>query len=283
MTARYNYCRDFLKWVHRNRALAEQCAGWAGVSLDNTLSDLRGAEKFVLLDQSALEGTDYAPGSRDKGMGAGSIAQLPYDTTLLEFSRGGYGTFSASIVMLYDTGDGDCIFVLEIVKMDGKGWMILPCISVRKEEFLRGTYDGGHWCPVASIHVIGSRYHQGLTEAAREATRVTVSVTLPTVRGFMAALSCSNIETQTVPVPRHRRNKKTPFPYDEYHELVVRQPSGKASGHPVDSGDHRSPREHLRRGHIRRISDEHHVWVNSCVVGAGGEGGRISKAYRMTT
>jgi hypothetical protein len=45
-------------------------------------------------------------------------------------------------------------------------------------------------------------------------------------------------------------------------------------------GSHCSPREHLRRGHIRRIAGNRCVWVNSCVVAAGSRFG-VSKDYTM--
>jgi hypothetical protein len=38
---------------------------------------------------------------------------------------------------------------------------------------------------------------------------------------------------------------------------------------------HRSPREHLRRGHIRIYQSGRRIWVNSTLVNAG-VGGRIS-------
>lgn len=39
-----------------------------------------------------------------------------------------------------------------------------------------------------------------------------------------------------------------------------------------------SPREHLRRGHIRRLEDGRKFWINAAVVAAG-NGGKIHKDY----
>ena len=39
-------------------------------------------------------------------------------------------------------------------------------------------------------------------------------------------------------------------------------------------------RQHLRRGHVRNLSDGRRIWVNSCVVG-NPEKGRIEKGYRV--
>ena len=49
----------------------------------------------------------------------------------------------------------------------------------------------------------------------------------------------------------------------------------------MPSGHHRSPREHLRRGHIRRLADGRRIWVNAAIVGAGKGVGVVSKDYAL--
>jgi len=281
MTARYNYCRDFLKWVHRNRALAERECLTYSVDLNRVIEDMRLSVKFSLPNDGWV-----APDGSEQIIDRPDAARLPFNSVLLEYKGlPAYplspGTLHSSkiIVLAKETEGAVLVQVLWWAGALGS-WHITPSCWVPLGSF--ATFDGKEIL-AGFTQDAGLPEVTGLPGFNHEIAKENISWDIKVVALFMAALSCSNVETQTVPVPRHRRNKKTPFPYDEYHELVVRQPSGKASGRPVDPGDHRSPREHLRRGHIRRISDEHRVWVNACVVGAGGEGGRISKAYRMTT
>jgi len=44
------------------------------------------------------------------------------------------------------------------------------------------------------------------------------------------------------------------------------------------NGTHRSPREHVRRGHVRRYADGKKIWIQSMVVNPG-NGGKVTKDY----
>jgi len=92
-----------------------------------------------------------------------------------------------------------------------------------------------------------------------------------------AATSTSRKAEGLRSVARWRRAK--PYPFDDYHILTIESPKAAASdgGH---GGSHRSPREHLRRGHIRRLEDGRKLWINATVVNAG-VGGKVSKDYRI--
>ncbi len=72
------------------------------------------------------------------------------------------------------------------------------------------------------------------------------------------------------------------LPFDEYHVLTVAIPSAKASvNNQAESiGDRHSPREHLRRGHIRRLQDSRKIWVNAAIINAG-VGTKIHKNYAV--
>lgn len=99
------------------------------------------------------------------------------------------------------------------------------------------------------------------------------------VLNMMEALSCRNVSTEQLPVKNNKlaQRKKGALPYDLYHVLVVNGRSGEKS---VDQGgSHRSPREHLRRGHIRRLPSGN-VWVNSTIVNHGSHG-KVQKAYAL--
>jgi len=95
-----------------------------------------------------------------------------------------------------------------------------------------------------------------------------------------AVLNCSNVRTAEVaPTAKLNRSRmrtgKTPF--FTYKVLTVEtDPSPKAQGN-AQGGAHASPRMHLRRGHLRRVS-ERVVWVRPAMVGAHG---LVEKDYRI--
>jgi hypothetical protein len=95
-----------------------------------------------------------------------------------------------------------------------------------------------------------------------------------------AALACSNMGRQTLPASaalNEKRQHSGKEPFVSYHILDVagdRPVRGESTG----SGSHNSPRQHLRRGHIRRLDETRVTWVTSCVVGTHG---KVIKDYRV--
>ncbi len=99
---------------------------------------------------------------------------------------------------------------------------------------------------------------------------------------MLEALSCKNVRSEVIdpvkPSVNAKRIAKGKLPLFEIRELIITNES-KGSGHE-GNGTHSSPRMHLRRGHIRRLSTGN-IWVNACVVGSA-EKGVISKTYRVS-
>jgi hypothetical protein len=96
-----------------------------------------------------------------------------------------------------------------------------------------------------------------------------------------AALSCQNIGTRTLASSEalnKKRQARGKLPFVTYHVLDVRA-SSTSPGAP-GSGTHASPRQHLRRGHIRHLSETRTTWVTSCVVGSASRG-KVLKDYRL--
>jgi hypothetical protein len=102
---------------------------------------------------------------------------------------------------------------------------------------------------------------------------------------LIEALSCANVEATKVPAPpklNAKRIKRGKLPLPDYHVLTVKTPVSKAQGAAGGSGlHHASPRQHLRRGHIRIYQSGLRIWVQACVVGDPARG-RLDKAYRVT-
>jgi len=100
------------------------------------------------------------------------------------------------------------------------------------------------------------------------------------VMELIEALSCSNVKTQPLePVDvfkQARRAKDGKLPIYETKILTI--PGSVGSGDHL-GGTHSGPRQHLRRGHIRRLPNGN-IWVNSHLVGDPNKG-RIEKSYQL--
>jgi len=101
------------------------------------------------------------------------------------------------------------------------------------------------------------------------------------------ALSCKNVQAMPMPHIDSKKNamriKQGKSPIYETKVLVIDSKHGEHDGARSESDENRSgPRQHLRRGHIRRLPPDHttKIWVNSCVVGSS-QDGRIDKSYAV--
>ena len=90
---------------------------------------------------------------------------------------------------------------------------------------------------------------------------------------FLKALSCANVKsTKMSPSVTGKANLKRNgyIPYDTYHVLTIDLNNSDVPGVEGNKcGTHASPREHLRRGHIRTLASGKTVWVNDTVVNKG--------------
>jgi hypothetical protein len=90
---------------------------------------------------------------------------------------------------------------------------------------------------------------------------------------FIKAMSRSNVKVDKRPpsVKGKANVKRNGFvPYDSYHVLTVdlnyvNEQSNPSTGHDT----HASPREHIRRGHVRTLASGKKIWVNDTVVNKG--------------
>lgn len=100
---------------------------------------------------------------------------------------------------------------------------------------------------------------------------------------FLNTLSCSNVavERKTRITGSSIKNKnKNDRLSNDYHILTIK--SLQYSDHSEHSVGYRnSPREHLRRGHIRRLEDGRRIWVNAAIVSPGHQQ-KVSKDYRIS-
>lgn len=101
-----------------------------------------------------------------------------------------------------------------------------------------------------------------------------------TMLSFLSALQCANVTVERSDHKKADRKIKAALGFDSYHVLTIDVPSkpGQSIGF---GGPHRSPREHLRRGHIRRLADGRRIWVNATVVAAKRGAGSVTKDYAI--
>ncbi len=106
---------------------------------------------------------------------------------------------------------------------------------------------------------------------------------------FLLALSCTNVRSRDredekllrkVNAKRISKGKRPIFSY-KILEVMVPRETLKYEDSSKEELSRRSPRVHLRRGHVRRLADARRVWVNACVVGKKEEG-MIHKDYKVT-
>lgn len=93
--------------------------------------------------------------------------------------------------------------------------------------------------------------------------------------------SCCNVQLAEHQPPRfinQKRINKGRVPFYAYKTLRITLDEDEKGGGQRGTGAHSSPRLHLRRGHIRRLSDGRRVWVRAHLVGDKSHG-MIHKDY----
>lgn len=272
---RLNHTRQFLKWADKNftnEDLVEDFARYYIVPLQV-------AEKFILplgakiLDDAALE-----------LLCDPTIVRLPYPTTLLEYSTAGLEvkgydetpvTTSHRRIVVATERDDD-IYVMGIWDApEHHAWAWSPWFKLGREAF--GTLHTGKPAQY-SIMAGGKLWEKYRNHPQFEECMVRdMSQEFWALGRFIAAMACKNVGSVTIPSPR-KHSKKSAIPFDDYRCLVING-SGE-SGEGGEIGDRKSPREHLRRGHVRRLANGSMTWVNSAVINAG-SGGSIKKHYEV--
>lgn len=100
---------------------------------------------------------------------------------------------------------------------------------------------------------------------------------------FLEALTCKNVTHQTIntvsKAMNDKRIRKGKLPLYEVKELVINVADKHGNLTVAGAGSYSPKRQHLRRGHIRRL-EKGNIWVNSCIVGSA-ELGVINKTYKI--
>lgn len=274
-----------------------------GLSL---LQAARGAPKFVLPRGGRL--------LNDRLKGLPRQPKLPFETLVLEYESDAEGqgiveqvyegkpvSCPRRVVVAWQDGHSICVQALFfMLTSEGYAWTVTPYFAqVFCDEShaptRAPTYKGQPVLPhlldtstpashlSLCFHAVGTIAEQSSADW-RGSAYLDMLDEVNAVLELIEALSCSNVHHEALPVRKLNKSaaKRGALPFDEYRVLVVvRGPSGEAQEPVVRVGNgHRSPREHLRRGHIRIYESGRQIWINPTLVNAG-VGGKITTVRDM--
>lgn len=191
---------------------------------------------------------------------------LPYNCITMEFG-GDHDGESVRTAQTY-WKEGDTIFAARVASHSGSAWRMDTGLYAYK-WVERGWPE---------------RYLAGVTQADQDEHAdywQKMSWTLlHDLIEFNCALLCKNTKHEDMATPKRfgdARAKKRKVPLFTYKILTI-EPYGQAEGAAM-GGTHKSPRVHLRRGHIRRLAIGP-VWVNAHIV-RGKADGIVVKDYAV--
>lgn len=93
-------------------------------------------------------------------------------------------------------------------------------------------------------------------------------------RGVALLSQAAKTQSETIPVTRRPKLARSGVKGWSYHIVDVDHERLRAALSP-QGGTHRSPRWHLRRGHIRCLRDGREIFVRACEVGDRARGGVV--------
>lgn len=194
--------------------------------------------------------------------------RLPYPDITIEW----HSDEGKHLVYAFEQEKGDDvgILVMSAMNLDGE-W-----VFIRQIACLTGQVDSEGYSFKLHKHDGSPIYSP--TEIEQGGAAYVIDIVLE----LCEALSCTNVTHEPIekinPSVNARRVRDGKLPLYETHRLIIN--AGKTSGsHGVSGSSHASPRQHLRRGHIRRLPSGN-IWVNSCVVGSA-ELGVVKKEYAI--
>lgn len=263
-----NYCRQMVKQFIKNARDSRNSKSnidylYHFIDLANT------SEKFILpdggriLDNYDLRGIDFSEPLR-----------LPFPRIAIEFTRNKFANLETNqtrqprkALIFARECDEKIVFSLPVWFDDAKMWAPLPEASISKINYLDYRTVDKNGNPALKIKVDGSIPGNDYIDE------------VGAVFSLLEALNCFNVRIASSHAKKPKK-LKCAIPFDDYHVLVL----GAKNNNIVRQGSfetHRSPREHLRRGHIRRLKNGKKTWVNSTIVCAGRGRGRITKDYAL--
>ena len=249
-----NYCRQALPVL---RAM-EQRHPRPDVRREATIAvnAIGDAKKFMI-----PSGGRILPDAELRAIDPSCKLSLPFPVIALEYTDGE----SKQRRITLATERDDDIALQHLISFDAVNWVPTCLVLMPREGFVFPVGDGVF---LPNVTALDAECPEDL------ALEPAVSVL-----SLLNALACSNVHIERSEPKKAGKKIKAALPFDAYHVLTIDVP-GRA-GEGAATGGHRSPREHLRRGHIRRLGDSRRIWVNATVVASGRGGGVIAKDYAV--
>lgn len=207
----------------------------------------------------------------------GQRIELPYKSITVEFYSSGKwsgGSRIKIVVAAIDNGDEIIVFGAS-TDFDLDIW-IPSAYSMRVPKDINITGNRGDKLTSSRVVCPGLFEQVGDDESYNHIRSFELCL-----EELIEALSCKNISTanhQDASPANTKRIKSGKLPIYETKMLVI-DTNYSSIGQEGGSVSHSSPRQHLRRGHIRRLP-KGNIWVNSCVVGDASKG-VINKSYAV--
>lgn len=265
-----NYCRQMRKqFLDR---IASPSFPKANREILSHLIDLCVAsQKFMLPNTGViLDDEDY------RALDHSEPIHLPFPIIALEYpyvtpkEHLWPGRVMSSKRILFCRERDDSIALSPVWWNDSDGvWGPAPEIAIPRKDYLDSNP------PTANSRRTGVLVQQSDPRISRD----DYSDEVVAFMSFLNVLKCRNIQTEKVIPKRSTKTSKGALPFDTYHVLTV-DTSMRDAAVAAAGGTHRSPREHLRRGHIRRYAKGLRLWINATAVNVG-RGGVVSKDYAL--
>lgn len=208
----------------------------------------------------------------------GMPLRLPFPSITVEFSP---VPGKKTLIMVFQEETKIMVNYAQPSPLDPATW--LPSSAVTRlpdletfspEEFTKSEIE---------YQIMAPEIWSKLEQKTRDATIRECMSAGVTILELLEALTCRNVQLvnhQEASPVNAKRVKEGKLPIYETRMLVVDTGVDPGGTVRTDRGTHASPRQHLRRGHIRRVPGGN-IWVNSCVVGDPNKG-VIDKSYRVT-
>jgi hypothetical protein len=204
----------------------------------------------------------------DNLKGLPSQINLPYETIVLELRRTQRDRIARGIIILVETVEENSIRISAIAEASNGYWTVNTIVTILpKSNISVSMLDNLNNVIIAPEY--NRRLVPDLVALERDIQKLSVRIVLELVE----ALSCSNVYIDTLSVStkfNKQRASQGKLPLYEYKILTIDAPTEHSSNRVPLGGTHRSPRQHLRRGHVRIYNrgtpSEYKVWVNSMVI-----------------
>jgi hypothetical protein len=282
-----NYSVKFCEWA--SKVPAGKISQADALQMQVFCDLIQSSPHFILPDCGIV-----LPRKHDAKIGAGLGESLrpPFSSTVIEYearhgAENGVYDSSRRIVLAIDFPhwSNDGVFLIPVFWIDHlKIWhppMVMFLLPYEQSDapgifiipFMKDMFEQNrlHWLanPVGE----GGTFGEYMINEYRDE--------IAAYADMCAALSCSNVSTDTIPASKTlnamRRRKGKPE-LKSYKVLTINA-GERAQGGGVGGGSGASRRAHLRRGHIRNLQSGKRVWVNACFV--KGDGGFVDKDYRV--